>query len=108
MAPFDVVPTMLRPDGFSLTMAASEAFAIFLAGQIADLMSYFAARRDRNTGEVTIDENSNETLVSTPPPPPLDTPGTSNSMSSWALPDDYETPNADVNRPKSGVILYHI
>jgi len=94
---------MLQPDGFTLTMAAAESYSDFLASQIDDLMSYFAARRERNTGEVVIDKNSNKACVTPPPPPPHATPGTSGSMASWTLPDDYETPNAEANSPRSGV-----
>lgn len=57
---FPAEASMLRVDGVSLNTATTAAYLTFLATSVSDLVAYFTSRDARSTGEIHLDENSNE------------------------------------------------
>ncbi len=88
---------MLSSNGSTMTSAASSKFREFVLEQLLDALAYFEMRRVPL--EITIDENSNETVRKLPL-----TPGAFDS--SLGLPESYSTPGTSSSSssgvPRSG------
>jgi hypothetical protein len=101
---FQVDETMLGPDGLTFVEPHGTSYATFLAGQIADLIAYFDARRHRSQGEVNLEERNplETTHFGTPPLLHWGTPNTSGG--SWNNNSLHSTPaHGGTGKPMSGV-----
>ncbi len=97
---------MVGPEGIVLVEPHRSAYVIFLASQIADVMAYFEARKERARGQVNIDDEGTFQPPPTPPNLPWGTPSTSGKSTSQLNNNTPQSGRKDLeNMPKSGVTL---